>query len=97
MLIFLVFRVNSIYLGIANEASTSHLRDVRVQAIKMFILIMVILGVGLVLYGANSYNPVVGWVGVSIFAVSVVAFLSLYVYGELTKSDQKPQSALYFS
>jgi hypothetical protein len=97
MLIFLVFGVNSIYVGVASEASTSHLRDVCMQAIKWFILIIAIIGVLLFLYGANVYDPVVGWVGVSIFAASVVAFLSLYVYGELTKSDQKPQSALYFS
>jgi multisubunit Na+/H+ antiporter MnhB subunit len=59
------------------------------QATKWFILFAAIISVLLFLYGANYYNPVIGWVGVSIFAVSVVAFLALYVYDELSKMDQK--------
>ena len=43
------------------------------------------MGIVLFLYGANYYDPVVGWVGVAFFATAVVVFLALYVYGELTK------------
>ncbi len=57
------------------------------QTLTWFILFVAAIGVVLVLYGANYYNPVVGWVGVSMFAVSVVALLTLYVHRELSKSD----------
>jgi hypothetical protein len=50
-----------------------------------FLLGVSIVGVVLFLYGANYYDPVVGWVGVAFFAVAFVVFLALYVRGELTK------------
>ena len=50
-----------------------------------FLLGVAILGIGLFLYGANYYDPVVGWVGVAFFAVAFVVFLALYVRSELTK------------
>jgi divalent metal cation (Fe/Co/Zn/Cd) transporter len=52
---------------------------------KWFLSGVAIVGIVLFLYGANYYDPVVGWVGVGFFAVAVVVFLALYVYGELTK------------
>ena len=52
---------------------------------KWFLLGVAIVGIVLFLYGANYYDPVVGWVGVAFFAVAVVVLLALYVYGELTK------------
>jgi len=58
---------------------------------KWFLVAVSIVGGLLFLYGANYYDPVVGWVGVAFFAVAVVALLVLYVYGELTKKPvQKP-------
>jgi multisubunit Na+/H+ antiporter MnhB subunit len=52
---------------------------------KWFLVGVAIVGIVLFLYGANYYDPVVGWVGVAFFAAAVVVFLALYVYGELTK------------
>jgi hypothetical protein len=49
---------------------------------------VVILGAVLFLYGANFYEATVGWVGVYLFAGGIVAFLALYVYGELTKKPK---------
>lgn len=57
------------------------------QAVRWFLLFVAVIGILLFLYGANFYDPVVGWVGVAIFAASVISFLALYVYGELTKKD----------
>jgi hypothetical protein len=53
---------------------------------------IVILGFVLFLYGANFYDAVVGWVGVFLFFGGIIAFLVLYIYGELTKKEevQKP-------
>ena len=52
----------------------------------------VILGFVLFLYGANFYDAVVGWAGVYLFFGGIIAFLVLYIYGELTKKGevQKP-------
>ncbi|HLN45811.1 MAG TPA: hypothetical protein VK209_08910 [Candidatus Sulfotelmatobacter sp.] len=60
-------------------------------SLKWFIVVVAVVGVILFLYGANYgtsidyYDPVVGWIGVALVAASVVAFLALYVYDELTK------------
>ncbi|TRO44377.1 hypothetical protein E2P42_01555 [Candidatus Bathyarchaeota archaeon] len=53
--------------------------------INWFLLGVAIVGIVLFLYGANYYDPVVGWVGVAFFAGAFVVFLALYVRGELTK------------
>jgi multisubunit Na+/H+ antiporter MnhB subunit len=50
-----------------------------------FLLGAAIVGIVLFLYGANYYDPGVGWGGVAFFAVAFVVFLALYVRGELTK------------
>ncbi len=61
------------------------------SSLKWFILIVAVVGVILFLYGANYgtsveyYDPVVGWIGVALVAASIVGFLALYVYDELTK------------
>jgi arginine exporter protein ArgO len=52
---------------------------------KCFLVVVAIVGIVLFLYGANYYDPVVGWVGVAFFAAAVVAVLALYVHSELTK------------
>lgn len=49
---------------------------------------IVILGFVLFLYGANFYDAVVGWLGVFLFFGGILAFLILYIYGELTKKEK---------
>ena len=44
-----------------------------------------ILGFLLFLYGANTYNQVVGYSGVYLFIGSIAAYLVVYIYKELTK------------
>ena len=44
-----------------------------------------ILGFLLFLYGANTYNAVVGYSGVYLFIVSIGAYLIIYIYKEMTK------------
>jgi hypothetical protein len=51
-------------------------------------LVIVILGFALFLYGANFYDAVVGWIGVFLFFGGILAFLVLYIYGELTKKEE---------
>jgi membrane-bound ClpP family serine protease len=58
------------------------------SAAKWLLVALAVFGIVLFLYGANYYDPVVGWAGVSFFAASVVGLLALYVYGELAKRNQ---------
>ena len=44
-----------------------------------------ITGFLLFLYGANTYNAVVGYTGVYLFVGSIAAYLISYVYKEMTK------------
>jgi uncharacterized membrane protein YeaQ/YmgE (transglycosylase-associated protein family) len=44
-----------------------------------------ILGFLLFLYGANTYNAVVGYSGVYLFIGSIGAYLVIYIYKEMTK------------
>jgi len=62
------------------------------SALKWFLIFTAIVGILLFLYGANYYDSIVGWVGVALVAASLVGFLVLYVYDELTKRThiQKP-------
>ncbi len=46
-----------------------------------------ILGFLLFLYGANTYNAVVGYSGVYLFIGSVAAYLIIYIYKEITKKQ----------
>jgi membrane-bound ClpP family serine protease len=46
---------------------------------------MIVLGVVLFLYGANYYDATVGWAGVYLVIIGLLAILVLYIYGELTK------------
>ena len=48
----------------------------------------VILGLMLVLYGANFYDAVIGWVGVYLFFGGILVFLGLYIYRELTSKEE---------
>jgi len=62
-----------------------------VSLAKWFLVSLAIVGIILFLYGANYYDPMMGWAGVGFFAVAVVVFLTLYVYGELTKKSVQKQ------
>jgi multisubunit Na+/H+ antiporter MnhB subunit len=44
-----------------------------------------IAGFLLFLYGANTYNPIIGYGGVYLFIGSIAAYLLIYIYKELTK------------
>lgn len=62
------------------------------SSIRWFLVVVAIVGIILFLYGANTYDPVTGWLGVAFVAASIVAFLVLYVYGQLTKKDTGQKS-----
>ena len=44
-----------------------------------------IAGFLLFLYGANTYNALVGYSGIYLFIGSIVAYLVLYIFKEITK------------
>jgi len=46
---------------------------------------VIVLGVVLFLCGANYYDAIVGWAGVCLVIIGILAFLILYIHGELTK------------
>jgi len=48
----------------------------------------VILGFVLLLYGANVYDALIGWVGVYLFLGGILVFLVFYIYGELKKKPE---------
>ena len=39
----------------------------------------------LFLYGANTYNAIIGYSGIYLFIGSIAAYLVLYIYKEITK------------
>jgi hypothetical protein len=59
---------------------------------KWFLVVVAVVGIVLFLYGANYYDAVVGWAGVSLVAASVVGLLALYVLGELEKRKKGQKS-----
>jgi membrane-bound ClpP family serine protease len=44
-----------------------------------------IAGFLLFLYGANTYNAIIGYGGIYLFIGSIAAYLLIYIYKELTK------------
>jgi len=46
---------------------------------------MIALGFVLFLYGANYYDATIGWAGMYLVIIGILAFLILYIYSELTK------------
>jgi membrane-bound ClpP family serine protease len=46
---------------------------------------IIVLGFVLFLYGANYFDATIGWAGVYLFIIGILAMLVLYIYGELTK------------
>lgn len=49
-----------------------------------------ILGFLLFLYGSNTYNAIIGYTGIYLFIGSIIAYLIIYVYKELTKKPPAP-------
>jgi FtsH-binding integral membrane protein len=49
---------------------------------------VVVVGIVLLLFGANYYDAVVGWIGVFLFVGGILAFLVLSAYRELTKKPE---------
>ncbi len=47
-----------------------------------------IIGFVLFLYGANFYEAFVGWIGVYLFFGGIIAYLVIYIYGELTEKEE---------
>jgi multisubunit Na+/H+ antiporter MnhB subunit len=62
------------------------------SAFKWFLVIVFIIGVVLFLYGANYYDPIVGWVGVAVAAAGLVGFLVLYIYDEFGNRSNSQKS-----
>ena len=58
--------------------------------ISWLLLAIFIVGFLLFLYGANTYNAAVGYAGIYMFVGSIVAYLVIYIYKELTKPQQPP-------
>jgi FtsH-binding integral membrane protein len=52
---------------------------------------IVLVGFALFLYGANIFNAVIGWIGVLFFFGGIIAFLVLYIYGELMAKKEVHQ------
>ena len=52
------------------------------------LLSLFIFGFLLFLYGANTYNAIIGYGGIYFFIGSIAAYLVIYIYKEITK--QKP-------
>jgi membrane-bound ClpP family serine protease len=46
---------------------------------------VIVLGFMLFVYGANTYNAVVGWTGVFLGIAGILAFLIRYIYSQFTK------------
>ena len=46
-----------------------------------------IAGFLLFLYGANTYNAIIGYGGVYLLIGSIAAYLLIYIYKELTKKN----------
>jgi hypothetical protein len=51
------------------------------------LLVVFIAGFLLFLYGANTYNAIVGYSGIYLFIGSIAAYLIIYIYKELSKRN----------
>jgi uncharacterized membrane protein YeaQ/YmgE (transglycosylase-associated protein family) len=56
------------------------------------VLSVFILGFLLFLYGANTYNAVVGYSGIYLFIGSIGAYLVIFIYKEIRKPSDKTQN-----
>ncbi len=48
-------------------------------------IIVIILGIVLFLYGSNYYDASIGWIGVGLIVVGIVAEVILEIYSSLRK------------
>jgi hypothetical protein len=54
-------------------------------------LLVVILGIVLLLYGANYYDNFAGWAGVYLFVGGILAYVFLRIFSHLKRAvSQKP-------
>jgi hypothetical protein len=60
-------------------------RGTLMSRIDWILLVAFIVGFLLFLYGANTYNAIVGYGGIYLFIGSIAAYLIIYIYHELTK------------
>ncbi len=51
---------------------------------------LIIVGVILILVGANYWNAVVGWLGVFLFVGAALVLVLLYVYHSLSRPSDSP-------
>ena len=51
------------------------------------LLAVFIAGFLLFLYGANTYNAIVGYGGIYLFIGSIAAYIIIYIYKELSKRN----------
>ena len=49
------------------------------------LLVLFIVGFLLILVGANVYNAIVGYSGIVLFLGSIITYVVLYVYKEISK------------
>jgi len=77
---------NSIYSELVVNSNISGMGRSSMTKSDWACLGIVALGILLFLYGANYYDPTVGWLGVFLFVAGAVSFIALYVYHELTKT-----------
>ncbi len=57
------------------------------------LLAVFIAGFLLFLYGANTYNAIVGYAGIYLFIGSIGAYLVIYIYKEVRKKSPEPTPA----
>ena len=53
---------------------------------------LIVLGIILILIGANYYNEFIGWLGVFMFLGGILALVGFYVYNSLTKGSSSEET-----
>jgi hypothetical protein len=51
----------------------------------LVILLVVIVGIVMFLYGSNAYDPFFGWGGIFLAVGGIIAYVALEIYGSLRK------------
>ncbi|MCL2690969.1 MAG: hypothetical protein FWE56_01770 [Candidatus Bathyarchaeota archaeon] len=57
-------------------------------------VLLIFVGLGLFLYGANVYNATAGWTGFYFGIVGILLCVATYVYGQFKKEPEQPSSPL---
>ena len=52
-------------------------------------IVLVLLGIGLFLYGSNAYDAVAGYTGIGLFIGGIVLYAVLQVYKAVLKDSEK--------